>query len=397
MKLTVQGLSKEYRSFARFRERLLAAFSLGLFSGTRRMRALSDLSFEAGSEEHGEILGIIGPNGAGKSTLLRILSGISPPSAGSVRFAGNVRSILELGVGFSADLTGRQNIYYNGRLWGYSGRQLLQAMDQILDFARLHDYADVPLSAYSTGMQMRLGFALATYQRSDLLLIDEALAVGDAAFQQRCIRRFEEFRQQGSLIIVVGHDLHMLQAVCDRILLLDRGRAVFLGSPGEAGRAYMDLIAAGSFDGEPARALEEQEFRLRLVDAGGRDRSVFVAGERAVLEITLQPGRDLEKMTVGIHINDGRGLRASGVNSRLLGQPDLNFPAGRGRRLRFALRLNLGPGKYAAGFSVHRGIAHATDCYLWREDILPFEIESPGDQPFEGMSYLEPTLEIEDD
>jgi lipopolysaccharide transport system ATP-binding protein len=397
--LLVDGLSKTYRGFASFGERLGAALSLGLYAGSQRYDALHDVSFRAGVEGagRGEILGVIGANGAGKSTLLRILSGVSRATSGRIRKIGTTRSVLELGVGFNGDLTGRENVYYNGRLWGYSGRALLAAMDSILDFARLREHADRPLAAYSTGMQMRLGFSLATFERADLLLIDEALAVGDASFQQQCVRRFEEYRDAGSLIVVVSHDLHMLQAVSDRILLLDRGRLRALGPPADVVEEYMQVLAETSF-GDPAAArpgLGEGEYRVVLCDVSGRERTLWFTGERAGLALDFAPDSDILDATVGVHISDRRGVRAFGVNTHLLGLRNLDLKAGARTRVTFDLSLNLGAGAYSLGLSVHRGATHLSDCYLWAEHALDFEVETGAAPAFEGLAYLEPAVRVE--
>lgn len=394
MKLQVKDLSKQYRGFANFYERLATVLSMGIYAGSRSYAALDGLNFEAGGSEFGEILGVIGPNGAGKSTLLRVLSGISNPSRGSIHYKGSLRSILELGVGFSSDLTGRENIYYNGRLWGYTGQELLEATDAILDFARLRDYADWSLGAYSTGMQMRLGFALATFERSDVLLIDEALAVGDASFQQRCVDRFMHFREQGSLIIVVSHDLFLLQTICDRILLLDSGKALHLGPPAKSIARYMDLIADGSRAfSRDAYQLQQDEYAIQLLDSQGRNRLHYFAGEKVTLSLRLSPEQALQDVTVGIHVHNAAGLRVFGVNTRLLGQRKIDIQSK--AEIKFHLRLNLGPGKYSFGFAVHRGLSHAADCYVWAEHLLEFEVEAGSDSAFEGIAFLEPGLEIQ--
>lgn len=408
--LVVRGLGKNYRGFGGFCERVYAAISLGLYGGSQRFPALTDLTFtggvgdaprgEAGTTHQfrrGEIIGVIGPNGAGKSTLLRILSGVSQPDAGELRVRGTIRSVLELGVGFSPDLSGRENVYYNGRLWGYRPARLLEAMDSIFEFARLSDYIDRPFGTYSTGMQMRLGFALATFERSDILLIDEALAVGDASFQQRCIQRFEDFRDAGSVILVVSHDLFLMQHVCDRLLLLDRGRLVLDGPPKAVVARYMQLLAEQSFE-QPTARIAPEEYRIRLLEdaaAGDRERSVFISGEAARVRIELSPRESLADVTVGIHISDRRGVQAFGVNSRQLGH-SLDLGAGRTTTLEFRLALNLGPGLYSLGFSLHRGLTHASDCYLWEDHLVDFEVEAPAGTPFIGMSFLEPRLSVAD-
>lgn len=393
MNLSVKNLSKEYKGFSGFADRLACVLSLGLYPGSIRFRALDDLSFEMGAKQSGEILGIIGPNGAGKSTLLRILTGISRPMSGSIEFSGSLRSILELGVGFSPDLTGRENIYYNGRLWGYTGRQLLDATNEILDFARLREYGDWPLGSWSTGMQMRLAFSLATFERSDLLIIDEALSVGDASFQQRCIDRFEQFKKAGSLIVIVSHDLPLLQAISDKILLIDRGKMISCGIPSDTISDYMDLIASGSRQNDlTARSFQSEEFEISIRDEHGQNRQHFFVSEKITLEIILIPEEKLKDITIGIHLHNANGVRVFGINSRQILQRGIDIP---GRlQINFLLELNLGPGQYAIGCSVHRGLAHAQDCYLWEDSVTEIEIETRSDLPFEGTSYLKPSIEI---
>lgn len=395
MKLAVHSLSKDYHGYRSFGERVLSAATIGLYSGSVRFRALHDVSFETGGESSasGAIIGIVGPNGAGKSTLLRILSGNSLPTSGHVDFRGSVRSILELGVGFSPDLTGLENVYYNGRLFGSSGRALLERSGEIFEFAGLTDVKNMQLRTYSTGMQMRLGFALATFERSDLLLVDEALAVGDASFQQKCMKRFQEFKEAGSLVLVVSHDLGMLRSVCDRMLLLDHGRLLAFDHTQHVVDAYMQLIASRS-----ATAVREElssaEYSLELLDGAGNKRNLYYSGEDAVVRITLSPSAPLPGMTVGIHMNDAKNIRAFGTNTHITGAPPIDFQPGRKSTVSFQLKMNLGPGAYTLGFSVHRGRSHAEDCAVWKEAALSFEVEAPAGREFEGSAYLEPRIVI---
>lgn len=395
MKLSVQSLSKDYHGYADFGERILSAATIGLYSGSLRFRALDNVSFEAGSSTgSGAIIGIVGPNGAGKSTLLRILSGNSLPTAGALDFRGSVRSILELGVGFSPDLSGLENVYYNGRLFGSSGRDLLTRAPEIFEFAGLTDSMHMQLRTYSTGMQMRLGFALATFERSDLLLVDEALAVGDASFQQKCIKRFQEFKEAGSLVLVVSHDLGMLRSVCDRMLLLDHGRLLAFDDTQHVVDAYMQLIASRSVT-DVREELSSGEYQIELLGADGKPRNLFYSGDEAKVRIVLSPAAPLPKMTVGIHINDARNIRAFGTNTHITGGSPIDLVPGKKNVITFSMRMNLGPGAYTLGFSVHRGRSHAEDCAIWKESALPFEMEAPSGRGFEGSSYLEPRVVVE--
>jgi lipopolysaccharide transport system ATP-binding protein len=216
--ISVENVSKKYIGFSNLIERVLSVVSLGLFKGTSQYIALNKLNFNA---ESGQIIGVIGRNGAGKSTLLKILSGVSMVDSGNIIISGVIRPMLELGVGFNPELTGLENVRFNGLLWGYTSDEIHKFEKEIFHFAGLVGLENQILKNYSTGMTMRLGFSLATANRPDILLIDEALAVGDASFQVKCLDRFKKFIEQGSIIIVVSHDLQMMSAICQKIILLD--------------------------------------------------------------------------------------------------------------------------------------------------------------------------------
>jgi ABC-type polysaccharide/polyol phosphate transport system ATPase subunit len=188
--------------------------------------------------KRGESLGLIGPNGSGKSTLLRIMAGILPPTSGRVAVSGTIAPMLELGVGFHPELTGRENVYLSTSLLGFGTRQTDALYDRIVAFAELQDFMQAPVKTFSTGMAMRLGFAVATHLEADVLLVDEVLAVGDRAFQEKCLARMSEVRARGGSIVVVSHDLHLVQRFCDRACLLVEGRIVADGAPQEVAARY---------------------------------------------------------------------------------------------------------------------------------------------------------------
>ena len=200
--------------------------------------ALKGISFEV---TDGEIVGLVGPNGSGKSTILKIIAGVYRPTAGVVRINGKVAGLIELGAGFHSDLTGRENILLNGLLLGLSKREIRSREQQILDFAELGDFIDSPVKQYSSGMFMRLGFAVATEIDPDILLIDEILAVGDASFQQKCMARIDDFRRRGKTIIFVSHDLGSVRRLCTRILVIADGLLLFDGAPDEGIIRYQEL------------------------------------------------------------------------------------------------------------------------------------------------------------
>ena len=396
MKLVIENLVKDFVGFKNTGEKFLSAASLGLYAGSGRFRALENIDLTAGDDASGEIIGIIGANGAGKSTLLNLLSGILKPTSGNIHFGGSVRSILELGVGFNGELTAVENVFYNGILWNYSREYLEKNIDSLFSFAGLSDYKFHTLNTFSTGMQMRLAFSLATLGSADMLLVDEALAVGDASFQQKGVRRFQEFREKGSLVVVVSHDIHMLVSLCDRMILMDKGKIILFDKPSRVAERYMDLIAESSrVDSSQEYVLQKESYSVSLIDSMNRNRSHFFTGESAGFILSLHPSEKLENITVGIHIGDSRGIRVFGTNSRLLDFNDLTVAADGEKKIHFNLKLNLGPGKYSAGFSVHRGLSHGSDCYLWEEGMIDFEVERTARAGFEGISFLDPEMVVE--
>ncbi len=209
---------------------------------TEEFWALRAVSFEI---PDGETLGIIGPNGAGKSTALKLMARILEPTSGQVVVRGRISPLLELGAGFHPELTGRENVYLNAALFGVSQAEAQDRYDQIVEFSELNDFIDVPLKHYSSGMYMRLGFAVAANIIPDILLVDEILAVGDEAFQRKCLRKIEEFRREGRTIVFVSHDLPTVSRICHRALWLDKGRVMALGPTDDLVDRYLESIAIG--------------------------------------------------------------------------------------------------------------------------------------------------------
>ncbi|MBX7057199.1 MAG: ABC transporter ATP-binding protein [Leptospirales bacterium] len=387
--LQIEGLSKRYRGFSRSPRRLLAALSGGFWGFDRQYLAIDDLSLQL---SRGEALGLIGRNGAGKSTLLKLIAGVLAPDRGLLQRPSDLRAILELGVGFNPELSGEENAFYNGILWGESTSAMTAAMDSIFAFAGLEEFRTQPLFSYSSGMAMRLGFALATMRRPSLLLVDEALSVGDAAFQQRCLQRMRQFQEEGSALLIVSHDLGLMSDFCDRIILLDHGRKVYDGAPRAAVEAYMHLLAKHPADsGKDIAAASNyaafvEELSIRAVNARGGD--VLAVGEEALVEISFRARVPMENLTVGFHLSNAYNQKVFGVNSRLLGETLPQLEAGDRLQVEFAWPANLAPGKYTLSASVHRGASHVEGCWFWGESLASFEIERIASPPFVGQAYL---------
>lgn len=235
----LEGVSVEYRAP---RERIgsLKEYAIRLMQGRvkhEEFRALDDVSFDV---LQGEVFGVIGHNGAGKSTLLKVASRVIRPTRGRVRVRGRIAPLLELGAGFHGELSGRENVFLNGTLLGYTRAEIEAMFDEIVDFAELWDFIEAPLRTYSTGMGVRLGFAVATARRPDVLLVDEVLSVGDERFQEKCAARIAEFRQSGATVLLVTHDTRLVLSMCDRAVWLDHGRAGCVGAVAEVVEAYHD-------------------------------------------------------------------------------------------------------------------------------------------------------------
>jgi lipopolysaccharide transport system ATP-binding protein len=237
--LTLRNVTKIFRTYhhyhAGFKALVLNPHTL-LHNGAREtFLAVDRISF---SVNKGETFGIFGRNGAGKSTILALMAGIMRPTTGEISVQGRISPLLELGVGFTTELTGRENVIINGVLLGLRRREIEERMNEIIEFAGLSSFIDQPLKTYSSGMQVRLGFAIAIHVRPDILIVDEVLAVGDAEFHAKCLKRIAEIRREGVTIVFVSHDLHTLQSICDRAAWIDKGRLVSIGAPGEMIRRY---------------------------------------------------------------------------------------------------------------------------------------------------------------
>lgn len=253
----------------------------------RLLWALDDVSFEV---ERGEVLGIIGPNGAGKTTILKLLSRVTRPTSGRIMVRGRVSALIELGAGFHPDLSGRENIYLNGAILGLRREEIDRRFDSIVEFSELGEFIDMPVKRYSSGMFVRLGFAVAVHVDPDVLLIDEVLAVGDYLFRDKCVQRIHDFRRAGKTMVVVSHNKEMIQKLCDRTLFLYRGKVMYLGDTQKALDLYHTGFAGEALRREVAgqRGEVQREVEItgvELLDGEGRPRNAFLTAEPMRLRI----------------------------------------------------------------------------------------------------------------
>jgi ABC-type polysaccharide/polyol phosphate transport system ATPase subunit len=276
----------------------------------------------------GDSVGIIGPNGSGKSTLLKLITGILIPTGGELVVRGRVSSLLELGAGFNPDLTGRDNIFLNGSIYGLSRAEMNQRLDKIVAYAGLGDFIDTPVKHYSSGMYVRLGFAVAIHTDPDLLLVDEVLAVGDAVFQAKCMESIYRFRQAGGTLLLVSHDLNAIQSLCTRALWLEDGFAAADGNPTDVVMAYKQHIASQE-NGNPAQSTpsdrqrwgtgEVQITQVEICDGDGRLHSHFMTGDALLVRLHYTSRVRVEQPTFGIAIHHQNGAHLFGPNTQFDG------------------------------------------------------------------------------
>ena len=285
--------------------------------GTRGIdvQALRDVSFAV---EPGSAIGLVGRNGSGKTTLLRLLSGIVKPSSGHVAVGGRIGSLLELGAGFHPDLTGRENVYLNGSIHGLRRAAIREKLDEIVSFAGLEDFVDLPVRTYSSGMYMRLGFAIAAHVEADVLLLDEVFAVGDEAFQRKCFGKIFEFKQRGGTIVFVSHDAAAVERLCDRAVLLKDGLVAFDGPTHDAIVEYRRLLAGERNPDERAAGLKEwggdvaRVEHVRLLDAEGGERTQVLAGEPFAIAVDVVAETAVAPPRLGWELRDDAAILVAG-------------------------------------------------------------------------------------
>jgi lipopolysaccharide transport system ATP-binding protein len=347
--IELHKVSQRYE-LQRTHQRSLQESFIRLFRHNEREQSefwpLREISFSIG---RGESVGIIGPNGSGKSTLLKVLSGVITPTEGDLYINGRISSLLELGAGFHPELTGRENIYLNGSIYGFSRAQMNKRIDGIMRYAELGDFIDTPVKHYSSGMYVRLGFAVAIQTTPDLLLVDEVLAVGDSSFQRKCLASIQHFRDRGGTLILVSHDLNTIQSICRRVIWLEQGELRADGHPTDVIMAYTQHVmekegardrkraaehppADGASDpgqngmAQPAPVRRWGSGRVRitkveLADDQGEPRNRFRTGDALTIQISYETEEPVEQPVFGIAIYHQSGTHLSGPNTKFGGLP----------------------------------------------------------------------------
>jgi ABC-type polysaccharide/polyol phosphate transport system ATPase subunit len=398
--IRAESVSKAYRRMAPgFRLRTLKSALLdgslvrGL-SPAEAIAALADVSFTV---DKGEAFGLIGSNGSGKSTLLKVVAGILRPDAGTVMVDGRVAALIELGAGFHPEISGRENVYINGAVLGLARREIDAHFESIVEFSGLADFIDEPVKTYSSGMYVRLGFAVAIHTTPDVLLVDEVLAVGDEAFAHRCLRKIEELLASRRTLLLVSHSLSLMESLCDRLLWLDHGRARLLGEPRRVADAYRQAVAeaegrrhheekereattAAPETGDDTAALAHRRWGSRQAEivgvrllVAGEERYHVESGEAVVVELSVEAREPLDDFVFGVALATPRGVEVWGTNTDLEGYAPARLDGAARVRVECPA-LRLAAGEYVLDVAVH---ARDGAPYDYRKGALSLTVTAP--------------------
>lgn len=343
------------------------------FSGASRKQfwALQDVNFKI---RRGQSVGVIGPNGSGKSSTLGLVAGTITPTRGAVRTVGRISSLLELGAGFHPDLTGRENVFLNGSILGIPREDIRRRFDHIVAFAGLEEFIDLPVKHYSSGMYVRLGFAVAVEMDPEILLIDEVLSVGDIAFQLKCLDRIRDFQRRGKTLLFVSHALQTVEEFCHEALLIHHGKLVAQGEPQDVVLQYIrKFMGEGGYLYTQEFGTKRAEFgAVRLLDEEGQEQGLFQSGRKMVVEIPFHAKERIENPVFGFSIKTGNGFYIYGSNTQMQG---LRLPALEGDGM---IHLSLDPlrllqGNFFLSLSMHSW--DHKEQYHRQEDWYPFGVK----------------------
>jgi len=403
--IQVVNLGKAYRQYPRRWSRLLEWIDLRGRIYHRLYWVMRNIDLQI---TPGQSVALIGLNGAGKSTLLKLLAATLNPTEGTVKLSGRVAAMLELGMGFHPDFTGRQNAIMSGQLLGYSAAQMQTLMPQIEAFAEIGEYIDQPVRVYSSGMLVRLGFSVATAQRPDVLIIDEALSVGDAYFQHKSFDRIRQFRELGTTLLIVSHDKNAILTLCDRAILLSNGTIARDGDPENVFDYYNALLSARESENLRIEQAEGSSGRLQTQSGSGEAQVCLIGlfdeqampieivkvGQLVSLVIEVAIYQNLPELVLGYAIKDRLGQTIFGTNTHRLNQALIKVTGGTKVRYRFTFIANLGEGSYSIATGLHAADSHVAQNYEWRDLALVFDVINPDQSPFVGSAWLPPQLEM---
>lgn len=389
--VVVEDVSKRFRLYHERPHSLKERFVSRRGARYEEFMALKNVSCEI---HRGESFGLIGANGSGKTTLLKCIAGILKPDSGRIATHGRMASLLELGAGFHPDLTGRENVFLNASILGLTRRETERYFDDMVAFAELESFIDMQVKHYSSGMYVRLGFAVAVHSNPEVLLVDEVLSVGDERFQRKCLDRIGDFQREGRTIVLVTHSMDMVRHVCDRAIFLDHGEPKILGEPGDVIRVFRDTLHGEAhteaFPGEERGNKQIQILRVALTNGQGHEQEIFRAGDELVISIDLDAPEPVDDPMVGIGVYDEKNDLILGTNSHNLGR-SLGPVHGKSR-VRFTVgELPMQGGRYLVTIGVtsrdHRTVYH------WQEKMYPFSCERTGLS--DGRLVIPVNMEVE--
>jgi len=399
--ITVTKLGKAYKQYPTRWSRLFEWMDPRGKERHQLHWVLQDLSFHVHA---GEAVGIIGINGAGKSTLLKMIVGTTVPTVGSVQMSGRVAALLELGMGFHPDFTGRQNAVMAGQLLGMSVEEINNLMPAIEEFAEIGEYIDQPVRVYSSGMQVRLAFSVATAVRPDVLIVDEALSVGDIYFQHKSFDRIREFRKQGTTLLIVSHDKAAIQSICDRALLLNAGKLAMEGEPEVVMDYYNAMLADHKQQEIRQHKLEDGSVQtisgsgevvlddVALLNEAGEPLEVVAVGQRVSLQVSISCQQPIDELVVGYMIKDRLGQPVFGTNTHHLKYEMGGMQQGNERKIKFDFPANIGPGNYSITVALHTGHVHIENNYQWHDRASMFSVINMSGNEFVGLAWLPTTV-----
>ena len=400
--LKIEGLGKAFREYGMEWRRMLGWFGRR-FEPTSETWVLRGISFQVFA---GESVGIVGQNGAGKSTLLKLVTGTLRPTEGTIGVAGRIAAILELGMGFNPDLTGRENARYTAGLMGMSPEQIETIIPAVEKFAEIGEYFDQPLRTYSSGMQVRVAFSVVTAVRPEILIIDEALSVGDAYFAHKSMARIREFRKQGTTLLFVSHDPGAIQSLCDRAILLEHGKVLMDGGPSEVMDYYNALVAEKENATVEVRHLASGKAQtssgtrdavvetIGLFNVSGEPVEFVNVGEPVELRVQARLHRAIPRLVFGYMIKDRLGQPVFGTNTHHTGQALDGLEAGQLVEYRMAFPMNIGPGSYSVSTALSSTETHLIDNYEWRDLALMFNVANQNRDLFVGTAWVPPIIEV---
>lgn len=373
--VSVQHVSKVYSLYERPADRLVALLPLIGEERGREFWALRDVNLRV---EPGEVFALVGPNGSGKSTLLQIVAGIMQPTRGRVITSGRIAALLELGAGFNPEFTGRENVYLNGEIMGLSRAEVETAFPKIEEFAGIGAFIDRPVKEYSSGMYVRLAFSTAIHVEPEVLIVDEALAVGDAIFANRCVRKLEELKERKVTILFVSHDLGIVKRLADRAALMMHGEVAAVGKPSDIVNRYVGLVhelqlrdtpaEGGSYrHGDGTSRIES----IVILNGRGEEATSLLSGERATIRVRAVFAKDCVAPMVGMLIRNRLGVDVYGTNTRVEKVELGTFAAGDVLEIQFALDCLLSRAEYTLTVATQHADGASQD---WIDDALSFAV-----------------------